>query len=115
MSTFNFMYWKWGIGFGSAHKDSITGQIIIDKWSLPQPEPTEAEIQTAINEYSVYLTEQDAKYIQYKAKMAALDYDDINNIVNGITSLTSAKTVIKKMLFYMISLGNIIREDRKVK
>ncbi len=110
------LYWKYGGGNSFNHKDPVTGKIIIDKWNHPtEPEPTEAEIQTISDDYEIHLAGQDTKYMQYLAKIANLDYDQIDTYINNISNMAGAKVLMKRMAFALVALTNILKENRTVK
>jgi len=115
--SLNYMalIWKWGNGFGNAHIDSVLGKMIIDKWSLVQPQPSQVEVDQCMIDYESYMQGQDTKYIQYLSKISDLDYDQIDNYVDGITNLSGAKVLMKKMAFAIVALVNILKEERSVK
>ena len=75
IETVNWMGWKC-----NSHLDSHE-KIIITKWNTPGPQPTTAEIQTASDEYDVYLANKPAQDL---ADFAAMKTKVKNKI--GITT-----------------------------
>ena len=108
----NAVNWKgWNC---NAHIDEITKNIIIDIWVSPGIQPTTAEIQQASDDYDIHLAAQDAKYPQWLSKIASIEYDDIPGFIDPLSSVAQMKVALKKMCYFMVSLKNIIKEDRKV-
>ena len=93
--------WKYGNGSCNAHLDPITKNIIIDKWNLPQPEPTTAEIQQASDEYDQHLIDQP---IQDQADFSAIKTKLKNKL--GITTNAEWKKFRKAIRWMAENLGD---------